>query len=379
MKDNINTRPRITWVTPDFFLDTDFNPELFAGLLKSFDIHWIVLFPAKDARFCEADFDRLKESAGLTIEFIYWKNRARSIKTLLFYEKVYRSIKASRPDLTYFNYVPTNPYVLPLYWRINKGRTIVTAHDGDVKSSFKMPLISSMVFKLAFGTARYVNMFSPTQAAIFSAVFKNARIFTILLGLKDFGASTFTKRTDNIVFFFFGSINSNKNVGLLIEAACNLYDKGVRGFKVSINGFCTDWEQYASQIRYPELFELDIRMIKNSEITDLFAKNHYAVFPYKEMSQSGAVKVAFNYRSPVIASNLKGFTDEVKDGVNGFIFKSDDVKDLEQVMLQRINNHEKEYPLLQEKMAQYNQENYSIDALTGKYRQMFQNVLSANN
>ena len=379
MKDNMNKRPKITWVTPDFFLDTDFNPDLFLGLLKHFDIHWIVLFPVKDARFCEADFERVKHFDGLSIEFIYWTSRARSLKTLLFYEKVYRSIKASRPDLTYFNYVPTSPYILPLYWRINQGKTIVTAHDGNVKSSFKMPLLSSMVFKLAFSTAKYVNMFSPTQASLFSATFRSARIFTILLGLKDFGTSTLAKRSDNIVFFFFGSINANKNVGLLIEAACNLHDKGVKGFKVSINGFCNDWEQYASQIKYPELFELDIRMIKNSEITDLFARNHYAVFPYKEMSQSGAVKVAFNYRSPVIASDLQGFTDEVKDGVNGFIFKSDNVKELERVMMERIANHGSEYHLLQEKISQYNQANYSNEALTGKYYDMFKNVLAANN
>jgi glycosyltransferase involved in cell wall biosynthesis len=378
MKDSSIQRRKITWVSPDFFLDTDFNPDLILGLLKHFDIHWIVLFPGKDARFSEADFERLSDVSGLSIEFIYWTSRARSLKTLLFYEKVYQQINLSKPDLIYFNYVPTSPYILPLYWRINNRRTIVTAHDGNVKSSFKMPLISSVVFKLAFGSAKCVNMFSPTQASLFKSSFEKAKIFTILLGLKDFGKSLLPKRTDNIVFFFFGSINSNKNVGLLIDAACNLYDKGIRGFKISINGFCTDWEQYAGRIRYPELFELDIRMIKNSEISDLFAKNHYAVFPYKEMSQSGAIKVAFNYCSPVLASSLQGFTDEVKDGVNGFVFKSEDVSDLERVMTERIKNHNTEYSVMQEKIAAYNQQYYSSDALINNYQSMFNDVLAEN-
>ncbi|MBD1394646.1 glycosyltransferase [Mucilaginibacter glaciei] len=378
MNNNTPTKPKVTWVTPDHFLDTDFNPDLFKGLLQHFDIHWIVMFPSKNARFSESDLDDIEKLPGLTIEFIYWTSRARSIKTLLFYEKVYRSIKASKPDLTYFNYVPTNPFILPLYWRINQEKTIVTAHDGNVKSSFKMPMLSAMVFKLAFNAAKYVNMFSPTQAALFSASFKDARIFIILLGLKDFGVSRLEKRTDSIVFFFFGSINSNKNVGLLIRAACNLYDKGVRGFKISINGFCNDWDKYASQIKYPELFELDIRMIKNSEIADLFAKNHYAVFPYNEMSQSGAIKVAFNYNSPLITSDLQGFTDEVKNGLNGYVFKSEDVNDLERVITERITHHDSEYALMRDQIKRYNQVNYSIEALTGKYRQMFQNVISAN-
>jgi glycosyltransferase involved in cell wall biosynthesis len=374
MNNSNNHKPKITWVSPDFFLDTDFNPGLFTGLLETFDIHWIVMFPGKDARFSESDFEQLRQMPGLTVEFLYWTSRARSLKTLLFYENVYRAIKAAKSDLVYFNYVPTNPYVLPLYWRLDKNKTIVTAHDGDVKSSFKMPLLSSMVFKLAFGTVKYVNMFSPTQAALFKSSFKQAKIFIILLGLKDFGNSLLPKRTDNIVFFFFGSINSNKGVDLLIDAACNLYDKGVRGFKVSINGFCNNWDQYQAKIKYPELFELDIRMIKNSEIADLFAKNHYAVFPYKEMSQSGAVKVAFNYRSPLLASNLQGFTDEVKDGINGFVFKSDDVADLERAMLERINNHG-QYDEIQEQIAKHNQEYYSIGALVNNYKKMFNEVL----
>ena len=118
-------------------------------------------------------------------------------------------------------------------------------------------------------------------------------------------------------------------------------------------------------------------MIKNSEISDLFAINHYAVFPYKEMSQSGAIKVAFNYRSPVIVSSLQGFTDEVKDGVNGYVFKSEDLNELEKLMMERITNHDSEYKLMQEKIADYNTANYSTDALIGKYREMFQNVISA--
>lgn len=379
MKVSTPQRPTITWVTPDFFLDTDFNPGMFSGLSEHFNIHWIVLFPAQNARFCEADFKQLSNIPGLTIEFIYWTSRARSIKTLLFYEKVYQRIKASKPDLIYFNYVPTNPYVLPLYWRLDKRKTIVTAHDGSVKSSFRMPLLSSLVFKLAFNTVKYVNMFSPTQASLFKSSFKQAKIFTILLGLKNFGVSKLPKRTDHIVFFFFGSINANKNVGLLMDAACNLYDKGVRGFKISINGFCTDWEQYAAQIRHPEIFELDIRMIKNAEIPDLFAQNHYAVFPYKEMSQSGAIKVAFNYCSPLLASDLQGFTDEIKNGLNGFIFKSDNVADLERVMLDSINNHSSNYEVMQEKIAEYNQQHYSINALVSNYQQMFNDVFAANN
>jgi glycosyltransferase involved in cell wall biosynthesis len=365
----------ITWVTPDYFVDCDSNPEIWSGILEHFNVHWIILLPHTNARFSEKDFVELNQLPGLTIEIIHWNHRARSPKMLFFYEKVYNRIQAIRSELVYFNYVPTSPYVLPLYWRLNKSRTVVTAHDGSVKPSFSMPWLAKIVFALSFKTVHYVNMFSDSQAALFRSTFTRSKIYITPLGLKDFGKSTVGKRNDDIVFLFFGSIHSNKNIELLIDAGCKLYERGVRGFKISINGSCSDWERYKAHIKYPEIFECNIRFHQNSEIPDLCASSHYMLFPYKEMSQSGALKVAFQYNLPVITSDLPGFTDEVKDHVNGFIFESENLEDLERVLLGRIEKHEAEYEALQQKIVQYNQENYAPEVLAGKYVDMFDNVL----
>jgi len=369
-------KKKITWVTPDYFIDCDFNPEILSHILMQFDIYWLILLPSKDARFTEKHFETLSGLQGLKIEFVYWTVKARSPKMLLFYEQIYRKIKASRPDLIYFNYAPESPYVLPLYWRLKKSKTIVTAHDGNVKPSFKMAWLSKFVFRFAFNTVRYVNTFSVTQARIFSSLFNRAKVFIIPLALKDFGATSISKRTDNIIFLFFGAIHSNKNVELLIEAACNLYDKGVRGFRVSIHGYCTEWEKYSAGIKYPQLFECDIRVHRNEEIPDLLGQSHYMVFPYKDMSQSGALKVAFHYQLPVIVSDLQGFKDEVEDGVNGFIFESGNVQQLEGIMLDRINYYAGEYELLQQRIKEFNNEHYAAEVLRKKYIDMFNEVLS---
>lgn len=374
-----NSTQTITWVTPDYFVDCDFNPDLFAGILKQFKIHWIILLPTKNARFSESEFENIRKLEGLTLEFIYWSVRARSPKMLFFYERIYNRIKQLNSDLVYFNYVPTSPYVLPLYWRLSKTKTIVTAHDGNVKPSFHIPWLAKAVFNMAFSTKKYVNTFSDTERKLFLNTFNRAESFLIPLALKDFGPSNKNKRTDHIIFLFFGSIHSNKNLSLLIEAANNLYKKGIRGFKVSINGFANDWAVYEAKIECLEVFECDIRLHKNSEIPDLFSTSHYAVFPYKEMSQSGALKVAFNYNLPVIVSDLPGFTNEVKSGINGYVFKSDVVEDLERIMVERINNHAKEYPSIQERVINYNAENYATVVLSNKYLKMFNEVLSKQN
>ena len=108
-----------------------------------------------------------------------------------------------------------------------------------------------------------------------------------------------------------------------------LYEKGLRGFKVKICGVCKSWDFYQKRIRYPELFDLNIGFVKNEDIPNLLSESHYCVQPYRAVSQSGVVKVAFQYDTPVIVSNLPGFMDEVVEGLNGFSFMVENVSDLE--------------------------------------------------
>jgi len=165
------SKPTIAWVTPDYFIDCDFNPEILASLLQTYEIRWIILLPRSRSRISESDFDSIKTLPGLQIEFIYWNCRERSPKMLAFYETVYRRIQSLRPAMVYFNYVPSNPYILPVYWRLARLKSVFTAHDGSVKTSFKMAWLSKLVFKLAFSSASNVHMFSRPEASLFAAAF----------------------------------------------------------------------------------------------------------------------------------------------------------------------------------------------------------------
>ena len=163
-----------------------------------------------------------------------------------------------------------------------------------------------------------------------------------------------------------------------MEAANQLYEEGVRGFKVSINGvWRVEWKP-EDKIRHPEIFELNIGSVPNEDIPNLFTYNHYAVYPYKNMSQSGAIKCAFNYHTPVIVSDLPGFTDEVEEGVEGFSFKSEDVDDLKRVMRECIHLKSDEYNVLVKKMTIDVENKYSIDSIVNQYVSMFEKLFLNN-
>ena len=269
--------------------------------------------------------------------------------------------------------MPANPLSFPLFL-LPKKKTIYTAHDGEVTSILTMRHLVKLSFKF-YRMVKYVNMFSKSEADIFNLNFSRKQVFVIPLAAKDYGAASIEKRKDCISFLSFGTLHDEKNIGLLIEAANQLFEEGVENFKVSINGsWCVNWN-IDDKIRHKSIFELNLNPIPNGDIPNLFGYNHYAVYPYKNMSQSGALKVAYFYNNPVIVTDLKGFTDEVEDNTDGYIFKSDDVLSLKQIMKKCIDDGFDGYNELQRKMRNHIEGKYSLENIANQYSQMFEKVL----
>jgi len=367
-------KKKMVWVTPDNFLDSDFNPSLFHLLLSSFDIKWIIILPRGESFFKESDFEELAKSEGMEIQFMYLSFRQRDPRRIFFFASLYRKINIEPYDLLYLSYGPVDPYAIPFFWALNKNKTIFAVHEGHVNDNFKLPFLSNMLLKNVYPYAKFVHLFSPFAANVFRKHYPKARIFMIPMALKSFGQSNLEKCSAVVTFLSFGNINHAKNIDLLIEAACNIYEQGQKGFKISINGYCANWGFYQSKIRYPEIFECDIRKIQNAEIPDLFTRSHYLVQPYRSTSQSGVLKIAFNYNLPIIASDLTGFKDEIEEGINGFLFKTGDVKDLERILIKVLNEHDKEYDALLANMRNHTRSRYSSDSLNARYIDMFTEV-----
>ncbi|WP_276962581.1 glycosyltransferase family 4 protein [Bacteroides graminisolvens] len=292
---------------------------------------------------------------------------------------VNRIIWREKPDLVYSNMIASSPWQIPMFLLLPKNKTINTAHQGRVHEGMGHYKYYNFLRDILYKRIKSVNMFSKSQVAYFRERYPKSKIYQFPLGLKDFGEATKSKQEDGYVHFLsFGSINYVKHIDLLIDAACNIYEQGYKNFKVKIAGMCSDWNStYVPHIKYPEIFENDIRMIDNNEIANIFKEADFFIQPYRVISQSGPFKIAMNYNTPLITSDLPGFTDEMEDGITGFIFKTNDVKSLEQVLIKAIDikNSKKEYCALTNRMKGYVEKVYSKDALVRKYTNMFNDVI----
>ena len=363
---------KICWVTSGWFIDVDL--PIVPELATYYQIHWIIVL-YRDCRFTTSELESYKSVPNLNIEIIYVNQRARHPKTILNYFHMLWAIRKCNADVNYVNMTPASPYILLPYLLIPSPKTIFTAHDGNVKSI--MHKFTRFCFNLGYGLhSKYIHMYSLSQAKCFQENFVNKRITIIPLALKDYGCADVLNNTSKISFLSFGTMHAEKNIGLLIRAAEDLYEEGYKNFVVSICGSSPkNWDElYGKMIKHPSLFNLQLRMINNAEIPNLFASHMYAVYPYKAMSQSGALKVAFAYHKPVIVSNLDAFKEEVVEGTNGFFFESNDINSLKNVMRKCICREKSDYLKLLESTSVYVQQKYSNDIIKKQYLDMFENM-----
>ncbi|GAO31481.1 glycosyltransferase [Geofilum rubicundum] len=365
---------KIAWITADYFIDCDI--DLIPRLNDYFDIRWCVVLPQKNSRYSEKEL--LEHKSRYIAKFFTIKYRFRDVKMIPFYISLIRYIIKCKPDLIYFN-LQGYPYLaFLLSILLKKSQVILAVHQAEVHSGMKYKYLTKKYFDFLYGHFLNFHLFSKSQTDLFLKKWSGKNVFQIPLGLKDYGVSNAKPDQKKVVFLNFGNIIKSKNISLLIKAACNVYEYGYRNFSVKIYGSCKEWNSYSDLITYPGIFDVKIDLIPNEDIASLFCSSHYLVLPYSDVSQSGPLKIAFNYNIPVIASNLKEFQNEILNERTGFIFNNGELKDLERIMIYVIENHGTIYSVLKKNQRDDVRSRYSFQKIEKDYVRMFEDVVKLN-
>jgi len=201
---------------------------------------------------------------------------------------------------------------------------------------------------------------------------KDANILYAPLCLKDYGNPIVKKPEAPITFLFFGNIVDYKRVDLLLQATRIMNDKGIKGFKVQISGYCRPeiWkEKYEPMLKGLDNVATDIRRIPNEDIPNLFENSHYFVMPYQDIAQSGAMTVALRYNIPIIASELDTFKEFMDGKEDGYFFESGSPERLAEAMTKAIQEHGIRYQSMRENQANKVKEKLSHVAIIARYKE----------
>ncbi len=366
----------LIFLTSEDLLDVDMPvvKEINSSYSHQFNVTWIIVLRMY-GWFSEDELVSFCNDNRIKYKILIQKEKLKNPLNILFYLKLLRIIKSYNPDIIYESYWGV-PFMHLLRWIfLKKNKFVIAVHD--VVEHYKMDNAYIRTFYYSFLIQTYQNfhIFSKSQLKIFNERFQNKRSFYSPLCLKNFGTSEGVPTKDKSItnFLFFGIIRPNKGLDLIIEAANRLGEKN-NNFHIVIAGKCDDWKQYASLIKHSKHFTCKIRNIEKIEVPTLFNETHFLLLPYRDVTQSGVLLSAYNYRVPAIASKLEWFEEYINDNVNGYLFESQNIDELVISMETAINLNQEKYEQITRQLDKFITDEISVKRITKNYADFFQNI-----
>jgi len=111
-----------------------------------------------------------------------------------------------------------------------------------------------------------------------------------------------------LYFLFFGNIMPSKGIYDLLSAIekIDFNNSKARVIIAGQDNF-NNIETYNNLKEIKKKSKLFLRYINDDEMKYLFTKSNYVLLPYIDISQSGVLEMAINFKKPVLTSNLKFF------------------------------------------------------------------------
>jgi glycosyltransferase involved in cell wall biosynthesis len=361
---------KIFYLSDTCFSDCEIN--LLKALGNDNEITYAVISHKFDNSYTREDLIKAFENSNVTLNFIKLQYRLRDPRQIFRYFKLINFILEQNADIVYINNWGDVYFNSLASTFLKKKNTIIGIHDVIYHSGSNLSSVfnfSNRIFYRKFDTFL---TFSKSQASILKATVPQKRVVTIPLALKDFGTKPHDVQNDGIVrFLFFGNILPYKGLKFLIKAT-NALSKKYNNFKLIIAGKADNWEKsYGHLVKDQDYIETKIRFIANEEIPHLFANAHYLVLPYKDVTQSGPLMVAYNYDVPAIATNIDGFKEFIENSVSGYLFNRGDELELQNILESAILRSEAEYNELVQNVVKIKENELSFNVTLRKYREMF--------
>jgi glycosyltransferase involved in cell wall biosynthesis len=137
------------------------------------------------------------------------------------------------------------------------------------------------------------------------------------------------------VILFFGFVREYKGLHVLLDAMPRVL-KDVPLTLVVAGEFYEDKDSYMEQIERLQLkgsVRVLDRFIPNEAVGDYFSAADVLVLPYLSATQSGITQIAFAFDLPVIATNVGGLPEVVKEGETGFLVPPNDPEALAEAVI----------------------------------------------
>ena len=154
---------------------------------------------------------------------------------------------------------------------------------------------------------------------------------------------------------FFGFIRDYKGLDLLIEAFKTVDPELHLIIAGEVYG---SFDKYSKQLQdsgISERVHLFNQYISDSEVPAFFSASDVCVLPYKSATQSGITAISYHFNLPIIATDVGGLKETIRDGETGVIVSEISSRAISQAIDSYFKEHSKAFYF--EAIQKYKKEN----------------------
>ena len=132
-------------------------------------------------------------------------------------------------------------------------------------------------------------------------------------------------REAGLELLFFGLVRPYKGLDLLVEAFAKADRQDAR--LTIVGEFWSGLGALESRIAELGLgarIEVVPRFVSDADAAEYFARSDVVVLPYRSVTGSGVIPTAYHYGRAVLASNLPGLAEVIRDGETGWLVPPED-------------------------------------------------------
>lgn len=148
------------------------------------------------------------------------------------------------------------------------------------------------------------------------------------------------------VILFFGAIKEYKGLDILSKSLLSASTK-VNNLALLLAGEAGDEETRQIVAKCKEILSklpkevkviIHEKYIPDAEVAKYFIASDIVVLPYRGISHSGVLHVAYSFGRPVIATDVGDFKESIEEGKSGFVLTSNSPENLSEKIIQAFSD-----------------------------------------
>ena len=288
-------------------------------------------------------------------------------------------------DFTHVVFRYWNPFFIPLYlyinWKIK-----------SKKSNIKISCICDNIFahesyfferffikKFFSNINSFLIMSSDSEKKLRSLINDDTKIIKSFLPLKENLKSKLSKvdackklniaNPPKLLLLFFGFIRDYKGLDILIKSLSSLKMLDIKLLIAGESYISTNnIKNLINENNLSEMIIWDKKYISNSDVNLYFSACDAVVLPYKKISQSGIIPMAYHFDKLVVCSDIPSLKEHVIEKETGYLFEKNNSNDLSNVIADIYDNHN--FNISENYISKY-KSRYAFDNFLNDFKELF--------